>query len=135
MNVDNLNKALGTDLQSDNDGGIYLNKEQAEALETHLGTMGTAPEPKREPVPEPAKAPQAKQEPDTDPNAEALQNALAEIENLKNTVQQLQDQPGATTAKAAPNNDPGKTDGVQLASKEGADFWENVQKVKEAYIG
>ncbi len=131
MNVEHLNRILNTDLQSDEDGNVFLNQEQIEALETFAGNHAETEPAGSDPEPEPVQ--QAPTTPDPEPEPQVNEAMMAEISQLREIIEQMQQQPGATTAKVTPKNDPGKTDGVQLATKPGADFWENVQNVKEAY--
>jgi hypothetical protein len=63
-----------------------------------------------------------------------MEQMLNEIRTLSTRIDAMENNPGATAAVVTPKNDPGKQSDVQLATDPKASFWDNVNKVKEAYL-
>ncbi|NCD40940.1 MAG: S49 family peptidase [Bacteroidia bacterium] len=131
---ENLNRLLNIESIEMEDEGAYLNLEQLEAINAALSTAPAGND-KPEPTPKPEPAPAPAPEPvDMTNPPEFSEPAMQIINDLRARLEAVENGAGATSASVAPSADPGKQNAVKLASDPKASFWENVNKVKEAYL-
>lgn len=118
----NLNRVLNVDSLEMTDEGIFLNQDQIEAINAALEPAPAAIAPEPEPAPDPTPA-----------TPGISEEAMNIINDLRARLEAVENSAGAPAAVVAPATDPGKP-GPKLASDPNADFWENVNRVKQAYM-
>lgn len=118
------------------DDGVFLSFDLLEQLEGLIQERAAVAEPVAQDTPEePTPAP-ATPEPTPEPTQQDA--VIAQMTETMNQLQQrldaMENTPGAETARVKPKTDPGKPKEDNLATDPKLSFWENVQKVKEAYL-
>lgn len=121
-------------IERDDEGGVYLSEELQEQLNALIApapaaaaepaSASSADEP--EPAPAAAEPPAANPIPALEENP-AFQRLLAEVEQLREAA-------GAKPAAIAPKTDPGVQSKTVITDDKPENFWENVNKVKAAYM-
>lgn len=125
-------------IERDDEGGVYLSSELQEQLNALIAPASTASTSSAD---EPA--PAAAVEPPASTGSAAVElvaepmPALEEnpaFQRLLAEVEQLRDAAGAKPAAIAPKTDPGTQSKTVITDEKPENFWENVNKVKAAYL-